>query len=126
MALADQLRKRMDEKGWTLADLARESDVAKGYLWEILDGRGKKPSAETLYKVAAALQTSVADLLEKPPPPAAEDAVIPPELERLAKELDLPETDVKMLASIRFRGDQPTTEDGWRYLYESIRRSVRD
>ena len=29
-----------------------------------------------------------------------------------------------MLAGIRYRGLQPGTKDDWRYLYESIRRSV--
>jgi transcriptional regulator with XRE-family HTH domain len=127
MTLAERIRKRMGEKGWTLAELSRESQVAKGYLWEILDGRAKKPSAETLYRIAAALGTSVADLLGRPPAqPSGEDLEVPAELRALADDLNLPEEDVRMLAAIRFRKEQPKTKEGWRFLYESIRRSIRE
>ena len=115
----------MEDNLWTLAGLSREARVSKGYLWELLEGRGKKPSAETLYRIATALGTSVPDLLEKPPSrPPAEDIDVPPELEKVAKDLDLPEEDVRMLASIRYRNEHPSTEKGWRFLYESIRRSI--
>jgi transcriptional regulator with XRE-family HTH domain len=115
----------MEDKVWTLADLSREAQVSKGYLWELLEGRGKKPSAETLYRIATALGTSVPDLLEKPPSqPFTEDNRVPPALARVASDLGLPEEDVRMLASIRYRNDQPETEEGWRFLYESIRRST--
>jgi transcriptional regulator with XRE-family HTH domain len=125
MSLADRLKRRMEDKVWTLADLSREAKVSKGYLWELLEGRGKKPSAETLYRIATALGTSVPDLLEKPPSqPFAEDNRVPPALARVASDLGLPEEDVRMLASIRYRNDQPKTEEGWRFLYESIRRSA--
>ncbi len=127
MTLAERIRKRMEEKGWMLADLSRESQVAKGYLWELLDGRAKKPSAETLYKIATALGTSVADLLGRPPAqPTSVELQIPAELRALAEELDLPEDDLKVLAAIRFRNEQPKTKEGWRFLYESIRRSIRE
>jgi transcriptional regulator with XRE-family HTH domain len=127
MTLAARIRKRMEEKGWTLADLSRESQVAKGYLWEILDGRAKKPSAETLYRIAAALGTSVADLLGRPPAqPASAELQVAAELRALADDLNLPEEDVQMLAASRFRKEQPKTKEGWRFLYESIRRSIRE
>lgn len=117
----------MDEKGWTLAELSRSSGVAKGYLWALVEGEATRPSAETLYNIATALGTSMVDLLGKPPPrPSGEVTGIPAELERVASELSLPEEDVRMLASIRFRNERPKTEEGWRFLYESIRRSIRE
>jgi transcriptional regulator with XRE-family HTH domain len=124
MSLADRLKRRMDEKVWTLSDLSREARVSKGYLWELLEGRGQKPSAETLYRIATALGTSVPDLLGKPLQIPVDDMHVPPALARVASDLDLPEEDIKMLASIRYRNEQPKTEDGWRFLYESIRRSI--
>jgi transcriptional regulator with XRE-family HTH domain len=125
VALAERIKQRMDEKGLTLADLARETHVAKGYLWEILDGRAKKPSANTLYEIAKALGTSVGDLLGREPSEPQSSAKIPVSLREFADEEKLPEEDVLMLASINFRGNQPKTRDDWKFLYESIKRSTR-
>lgn len=124
MELAERINKRMEEKGLSLADLARETKVAKGYLWEILNGQAKKPSANTLYEIAKALGTSVADLLGREP---SEQSLvkIPTLLQKFADEEKLPQEDILMLASINFRGTQPKTRDDWKYLYESIKRSVR-
>jgi hypothetical protein len=35
----------------------------------------------------------------------------------------LPEADINMLASIRFRGEQPKTVERWEYIYSAIRGS---
>lgn len=127
MELHERIKQRMDAKAWKLADLARESGVAKGYLWELLQGtERKRPSAETLYEVARALGTSVGDLLGRTTGvQAAGESGVPVMLQELAEEAQLTEEDVAMLASIRFRGEQPKTKDDWRFLWESIRRSVR-
>ena len=126
MELAERIKMRMKEKGWTLADLARESKIAKGYVWEILSGKAKRPSANTLYEIARALGTSVADLLGKEVSVGqTEPSNIPDSLREFAKEEDIPEEDVQMLAPISFRGEQPKTKDDWKFLYESIRRSIR-
>lgn len=126
MELAQRIQVRMKEKGWRLADLARETNVAKGYLWEILGGKAKRPSANTLYEVARALGTSVADLLAKEVNiDQGELSDIPEPLRELIEKEELPEEDARMLASITFRGDQPKTKDDWKFLYESIKRSIR-
>ena len=126
MELAQRIQIRMKEKGWRLADLARETNVAKGYLWEILGGKAKRPSANTLYEIARALGTSVADLLAKEVNiDQGELSDIPEPLRELIEEEELPEEDARMLASINFRGDQPKTKDDWKFLYESIKRSIR-
>jgi len=126
MELAQRIQMRMKEKGWSLADLARETNVAKGYLWEILGGKAKRPSANTLYEIARALGTSVADLLAKEVNiDQGELSDIPEPLRKLVEEEGLPEADARMLASINFRGDQPKTKDDWKFLYESIKRSIR-
>jgi hypothetical protein len=51
-------------------------------------------------------------------------APIPSQLAELAAEIQLLDEDVQMLARIRFRGRWPRTKDDWRFLWESIRRSV--
>jgi hypothetical protein len=49
---------------------------------------------------------------------------VSPSLREFADKYDLPKEDVEMLARIRFRGAQPSTESDWMYLYESIKRSI--
>jgi len=122
--LAERIKKRMEEKGLTLADLARETGTAKGYLWEILGGRAKRPSANTLYEIAKALGTSVADLLGREPSDRM-PMKLPAPLREFVEAEKLPEEDAHMLGRINFRGKQPRTKDDWRFVYESIKRSTR-
>ncbi len=126
MELNERIKKRMEEKQWTLADLTRETKVAKGYLWEILKGTAKKPSANTLYEMARALGTSVPDLLGKEETSSQTTPTkISSSLRVFAAEEKLPEEDVRILAAINFRGKQPKTKEDWGFLYQSIKRSIR-
>jgi transcriptional regulator with XRE-family HTH domain len=122
MSLGDQIHKRRLEKHISLPELARLSRVAKGYLWEIEDGSATRPSAETLYRIAKVLGTSIADLLGYEV--VATQQAIPDTLREYAQEARLPDSDVAMLASIVYRGEQPKTKEDWRYIYESIRRTI--
>ncbi len=122
MSIGQQIKRRREEQGLSLTDLARLSRVSKGYLSEIEANPSTRPSAVTLFKVASALGTSVAELLgtDGPKTPSS-DLEIPEPLRRFAKKARLPDADVRMLAGIRYRGKSPKTEDDWRYIYESIR-----
>src|SRR6266849_2717940 len=107
MALADRIKLRRTQKRFSAAELARAAGISKGYLSEIESADPSKPvspSADVLYRVATALGTSVADLLEKDIRPAPRE--ITPSLRVFAENNDLPEEDVQMLADIRFRGAQ--------------------
>ena len=121
MHMQERIQARMDDKGWKLADLAREADVAKGYLWEILSSeKEKRPSAQTLYSIALALGTTVADLLGRSTKPGSIDAgTIPETLRQFADEANLPEEDIRVLSAIHFRNEQPKTMEDWRFLWES-------
>jgi len=122
--VAERVKQRRMEKGITAADLARRAGISKAYLSEIENGKVPRPSADVLYRLATELGTTVADLLGKPvQAPAARS--IPDALRQFAEAEELPEEDVKMLAQIRFRGEQPKTPDDWRFLYDAIKRSVR-
>ncbi len=123
VTLGERLRLRREEKGLLAADLARRTGISKGYLSDLESGRAPRPSADVLYRLATELGITIADLLGKEVRPAARDA--PPALREFADEAGIPEEDVEMLAQIRFRGEQPTTADDWRFLYESIKRSIR-
>jgi transcriptional regulator with XRE-family HTH domain len=103
--------------------VAPKAGVSKGYLSALEnDPSARRPSAETLYAVAAALGVTIADLLGRRLL-AEQAAAIPESLLEFAAEAGLPEADVRMLASIHFRGEQPRTKERWRYIYTAIRTS---
>jgi transcriptional regulator with XRE-family HTH domain len=122
MALGERIKQRREEKGITAIELSRRAQISKGYLSELESGRAARPSGTILFRIATSLGTTVADLLGEEIRPA--NSAAPAELQAFAEEERLPEEDVRMLARIRFRGEQPRTKDDWRFLYESIRRSI--
>jgi transcriptional regulator with XRE-family HTH domain len=122
MTLGERIWQRREEKGITAVELARRAKISKGYVSELESGRAARPSGTILFRIASALGTTVADLLGEEIRPT--NAATPAELREFAEEEDLPEEDVRMLAQIQFRGEQPRTKDDWRFLYESIRRSI--
>lgn len=49
---------------------------------------------------------------------------VPPSLEAFGAEAGLAESDVAMLASVNFRGQQPTDKESWAFIWRAIRASV--
>lgn len=127
MALSDQLRKHRLGQGLSIAELARRSKVSKAYLSQLENNvNGLRPSADALYKIAFALGTTVSELLEKQVGKDDDELTeIPEGLRMFAMAEQLSEQEIKMLARIEYRGQRPHTIDDWKYLYESIKRSVR-
>lgn len=124
--MGQRIRRRREELKISLNQLSEKSGVAKGYLWELEDEKSEKivrPSADTLFKIAEALGTSAADLLGKKIKQAS-PSEIPENLRSFAKNNNLPDSDIEMLAGIQFRGEKPETEADWQYIYESIRRTI--
>ena len=126
-SLGARIRRLRGEQGLSLSELARLSGVSKGYLSQVERSPDARPSAATIFAVARALGTSVADLFDGTSDVAEMDAdsELPSGLAELAEEAGLPPADLKMLSRIRYRGTAPRTKDDWRFVYESIRRSVR-
>ena len=123
MTLSEQLRRRREEKNLSAAELARRAGISKGYLSQIEQDDSIRPSGDVLYRLAEALGTTVADLLGRQARPMARG--VSPSLRAFAEEANLPEPDIRMLAQIRFRGEQPQSKEDWRFLYEAIQRSIR-
>jgi transcriptional regulator with XRE-family HTH domain len=121
------LRKHRLEQGLSIAELARRSKVSKGYLSQLEhNAYGVRPSADALYKIAFALGTTVSELLEKQLGKDDDELTeIPDGLRAFALAEQLPDEEIKMLARIEYRGKRPLTADDWKFLYESIKRSVR-
>jgi transcriptional regulator with XRE-family HTH domain len=121
--VCERIRQRRQEAGLSCAGLARLSGVSTAYISQIERGiNGERPSADFLARVARALGTSVDDLLGADPQP--HQRALPPSLAAFAAEDDISIPDVRMLAGLHFRGQQPTTVAGWRFLFEAIKRSI--
>lgn len=118
--------------GLSLSRLADLASISKGYLHDLENDQASKPSAEILYSIALALDTTVGFLLgRRRNPSASEDkdnddpVPIPPSLEQFAREDRIPEEDKRRLACIKYRNEQPKSAEDWRYLYETIKRVIR-
>jgi transcriptional regulator with XRE-family HTH domain len=125
--VGERITQRRQEKNLSLAELARRAEVSKGYLHSIESGETQRPSAETLFKIANALSTTIADLLGEASITHEDDGIliIPDTLREFAEIENLTSADVQMLARIEYRGKRPDTVDDWRFIFESIKRTLR-
>lgn len=123
--MGQRIRRFREEQGLSPSELAARAGVSKSYLSELENGDGtaRGPSADVLYRIAKALGVAMSDLLGRP-------IIIQPKHERptsllaFAREENLPEADIEMLAGIEFRGEQPRTPERWRFIYQAIRNSA--
>lgn len=122
MALGDRIKLRRTELGISASELAKRAGISKGYLSSLENGDATRPSGTILFQLAQQLGTTIADLLEQEVRPTI--TVISEPLRDFAVQAQLPDEDVRMLSQVRFRGAQPKSVEDWRYLYESIKRSI--
>lgn len=120
-SVGDRIRGFRQERGIKQTELAERAEVSKGYLSSIEAGEGKRPSGEILYRIAEQLGVTINDLLGRHM--LTETPTSSKALEEFAAKHKLPEADINMLASIRFRGEQPKTVERWEYIYSAIRGS---
>ncbi len=130
MDLSQKIKQLREKKGYSLNELAERAGISKAYLSQLENNRSKQPSAEILLKIASALRTTIADLLDKPVRVHAKNfGEMPDGLRELIDEqgetLDIREEDVKMLMSIRYRGNQPETSEDWEHILRTIRIVMR-
>jgi transcriptional regulator with XRE-family HTH domain len=125
--IGQRIRRFREERGLTPSALAEAAGVAKSYLSALEhdeDGvNQRRPSADTLYRLAEALGVAMSDLLGKPIITAASSTRSKSLLE-FAKRRNLPEADIEMLAGIRYRGEEPKTPERWEFIYQAIRNSA--
>src|SRR5438105_7780427 len=125
-SIGARIRQRREEVGMSLSHLSELANVSKGYLWSLEQGKtNARPSGDTLYRIAKALGTTMSDLLGRTlliDQPELDD--LPPGLAEFAAAANLPETDVAMLASVNFRGEQPQDAESWEFIYRAIQMSV--
>lgn len=117
-----RIRRFREERGMSLSQLAQEAGLAKSYLWSLEnESSAARPSGEKLYEIARVLGVTMSDLLGREVLLKERDIKVPAALREFADEEGLPEADVRALAAIRFRGEQPKTKERWRFIYDAIR-----
>jgi transcriptional regulator with XRE-family HTH domain len=125
--LGHAVRFRRQGKEWGLAELAARSGVSKGYISDLENGVAGKPNIQYVYSIARALDVTLDELLNHATddpqiaPTVAPAHDLPPGLAELQQEMSLSDRDLKMLASVNFRGHRPRDKEGWRYLLETLR-----
>lgn len=119
-----RLRAERLNAGLSLARLAELTGLSKGYL-QRLESEPSNPSLQVLKQIADALDLTIADVLGAPrmrfePNPEA----IPASLRRFADDQKLSDSEIRQLASIRFRkGEEPHTSQRWRFILDSLKAS---
>lgn len=125
--VGQRIKRFREERGLSASVLAEKAGVAKSYLSTLEHEENRKsarrPSADTLYRIAEVLGVAMSDLLGKPIITAARNDR-PPSLLKFAKSRNLPEADIEMLAGIRFRGGEPKTPERWEFIYQAIKNSA--
>jgi transcriptional regulator with XRE-family HTH domain len=109
---ASELVRRRHERGWSLNDLSDRTGLSRAYLSAIERGRTKRPGAETLRRLEAAVGPA-----DKVPPIPSE---APPGLAQVAEDFNLTSADVATLASLRIRGRQPRSKERWSFIYQAM------
>jgi transcriptional regulator with XRE-family HTH domain len=103
------------------------SVVSKAYISDRENGVAGKPNIQYLYSVAVALDVTLDELvngaLEEPAVSTGTKYVpqLPQGLADLKDELSLSDEDIRMLASVNFRGHRPRDKEGWHYLLQTLR-----
>jgi len=118
-SIGDRIRRFRGDAGLSLSQLSMSAGVSKGYLWSLENVPDKRPSAQTLYAIATALGVTMGSLLGRRLL-TDQPTDIPESLQEFADAKKLPDSDVRMLAGIEFRGVRPQTPERWEHIYNAI------
>lgn len=109
--LASRIRDARSRHGWSLAEVARRTGLSRAYINALEHGRSRRPGADALRR----LEDVLGPLLT---PPTFDH--LPSGLERLARDRNLPASEVRVLASLRIAGRQPVSPERWRFIYDAL------
>lgn len=108
----------------TRPELAERMDVSSDIVCRIERGATDEPvTAELARRAALALRTTTDHLLGLEATEAHSDGMHGSFAEFVRTDA-VPPTDARMLVAVRYKGRQPTTLAGWRFLYEAIKRAI--
>jgi transcriptional regulator with XRE-family HTH domain len=129
MSLAENIKRLRQTKQLSQPALAEKAHISKGYVYMLESGEMTNPTLDILLKIAEALETTIAELIDQPRVAQVHaDADIPDSLARFIRMRrragqPLTEEDIVSLANTKFRGNRPETVEDWTYLYEFLHRT---
>lgn len=117
-----RVREKRQEEDMSQAELAQKVDISRNYLSQIERGEATNLSWQVKKRLADALGIPIEVQLD-------ESTILdnlPSGLKEFAEDKGLPEADILMLARLQYRGQQPTTPEQWKVLYNIIKTVILD
>jgi transcriptional regulator with XRE-family HTH domain len=111
--LGQRVREARRRHGWSLAEVAARAGLSRAYISAIERGRSKRPGADALQR----LEDVLGPLRDAPTAP---NIAVPVGLRQFARDRKLSDTEVRMLASLRIRGQQPISRERWTFIYDAL------
>lgn len=117
-----RVRQERKEQEYNQQELADRVGISRTYLSQIEQGKAQNLSLRLAQKLSTELG------IESPyeEDSSSEKSAIPDSLRQFAEEDDIPDSDVEMLASIEYRGNQPQSAGKWRMVYHVIKGASED
>ncbi|MCA9360058.1 helix-turn-helix transcriptional regulator [Candidatus Nomurabacteria bacterium] len=120
------IKKRRLDAGMSMDKLAQEAGVSKAYISQLESGTSTKPSASKLFDIAAALGTSMADLLGKTVPitDMTSEVEIPGNLVAISKTLSISDSMLKRMVMVQNRQGDSLNEvsvEKWANLFFAMK-----
>jgi transcriptional regulator with XRE-family HTH domain len=109
--LGARIRASRSERGWSLAEVASRTGLSRAYINALEHDRSRRPGADAVRRLEDVLGPLVA-------PPKLDD--VPDGLARLARDRNLPTSEIQVLASLRIGGRQPASPERWRFIYDAL------
>lgn len=109
--IATRILAARTKHGWSLAEVARRTGLSRAYINALEHGRSRRPGADALRRLE--------DVLGPLMTPRSLGGV-PLGLASLARDRNLPSSEVDALASLRIGGRQPASPERWRFIYDAL------
>lgn len=110
--LSSRIQTRRRDLGWSLAEVAKRTGLSRGYINALELGKGKRPGADVIRRLEDVLGP-IADV-------DRHLGDLPAGLAALARERNLPPSELRVLAALRIRGSQPASPERWRFIYDAL------
>ncbi len=116
----NRVRERRIAERLSQEELADRVEISRNYLSQIERGQATNLSWQVMERLASALGLKLepTDELER------EKKNLPPGLAEFAKQANLPQDDIQMLARLQYRGKHPRTSEQWRMLFSIIKAAI--
>lgn len=129
MSLSERIRVLRERAGLSSSELAVKAGLSKGYLSQLEAGEASNPTIDKVKRLAEALGTEAAYLMEETEQASYKPPELPTGLKEYAEQCahkgePLEDSDLYMLLSIKNRGRRPEKATDWAYIHETIRRII--